>query len=83
MSAPSTSINLTASDGDAGNEFGYSVAIDGDTLVVGAYKDNNANGDRSGSTYIFIRSGTNWREEAKLTASDGAANDWFGKDVAI
>jgi hypothetical protein len=73
---------LTASDGAAGNQFGREVAISDDTVVVGAKWDDN-NGDHIGSAYVFIRSGTTWTEQAKLTANDGAADDWFGESVAI
>jgi hypothetical protein len=73
---------LTASDGTAKDNFGWSVSISGDYAVVGAPADDN-NGTDSGSAYIFKRSGTSWREQVKLTASDGAAGDWFGWSVSI
>jgi FG-GAP repeat len=73
---------LTASDGAAGDRFGGSVAVSGDTVVVGAFRDDDA-GDNSGSAYVFVGSGSSWTEEAKLTASDGAAGDGFGDSVAI
>jgi len=73
---------LTASDGAAGEHFGGSVSIDGDTVVIGARHDDD-NGTSSGSAYIYTRSGSMWTEEAKLTASDGAVDDWFGDSVAI
>jgi hypothetical protein len=75
---------LTASDGAEGDRFGISVAINGDTAVVGAYLDDvGANSTDQGSAYVFTRSGTNWMEQAKLTASDGAAEDDFGISAAI
>ena len=73
---------LTASDGAADDQFGISVAIAGDTIVVGAYRDDD-NGTDSGSAYVFTRTGTTWTQQAKLTASDGAADDQFGSSVAI
>ena len=73
---------LTASDGAASDRFGISVAISGDHAIVGAYLDSD-NGEASGSAYVFRRSGDNWTEVAKLTASDGAANDFFGYSVGI
>jgi hypothetical protein len=73
---------LTASDGAAGDRFGYSVSISGDYAIVGAYLDDD-NGSSSGSAYILKRDGTNWSEEAKLTASDGAGSDRFGNSVSI
>jgi hypothetical protein len=76
---------LTASDGTGGDYFGYSVAISGDTVVVGAYLDDDQ-GDASGSAYVFARNqdgADNWGRLAKLTARDGAADDYFGYSVAI
>ncbi len=74
---------LTASDGAPTDFFGCAVAIAGDTVVVGAYRDNTAGGSDAGSAYIFKRSGTAWAQQAKLTAADGAAGDLFGCSVAI
>ncbi|MBT3362749.1 MAG: hypothetical protein HN929_03190 [Chloroflexi bacterium] len=75
---------LQSSDGMWDDKFGYSVAISGDTLVVGAYADDEDTYTlNSGSVYIFTRSGTTWTEQAKLTDSEGAANDYFGYSVAI
>ena len=73
---------LVANDGAAGDYFGYSVALDGDTLVVGAYGDNDK-GSYSGSVYVFVRSGTTWSQQQKLVANDGAAQDEFGDSVAL
>jgi MYXO-CTERM domain-containing protein len=72
---------LTASDGAAGDRFGYSVAVSGGTVVVGARLDDD-NGSRSGSAYLFEDSGSGW-VETKLTASDGGASDEFGGSVAV
>jgi hypothetical protein len=77
---------LTASDGAALDQFGYSVAIWGDTVVVGADGDDIGSNAGQGSAYLFVRNqgGTNnWGQIIKLTASDGAADDWFGHSVAI
>ena len=73
---------LLPSDGAAGDHFGISVSISGDYALVGAYWDDD-NGDRSGSAYVFKRSGTSWAQEAKLLPSDGAAGDGFGFSVSI
>ena len=73
---------LTSSDGVSKDWFGYSVAISGNTIVVGAYGDDD-NGDASGSAYVFQLTNKSWSEVAKLTSSDGAASDWFGASVAI
>ena len=76
---------LTATDGDDGDVFGYSVAVAGDTVVVGAYGDDDA-GSASGSVYVFTEPAGGWASASgniKLTASDGAASDWFGRSVAV
>ena len=72
---------LTASDGSNQDDFGTSVSISGDTIVVGA------TGDGGGSAYVFVKPGGGWsvssKENAKLTASDGAGSDYFGYSVAV
>ena len=73
---------LTASDGAYADYFGISVAVDGDTAVIGAIADDD-NGNNSGSAYVFTRSGATWTQQAKLRASDGAADDQFGVSVAV
>ncbi|UCC23630.1 MAG: right-handed parallel beta-helix repeat-containing protein, partial [Planctomycetota bacterium] len=73
---------LTASDGAAEDRFGLKVSISGEYCVIGAYGDDDR-GDYSGSAYIFKRDGTSWTEQTKLTASDGAASDYFGARVSI
>jgi hypothetical protein len=74
---------LTAADGAAIDYFGVSVAVDGDTAVIGAWLDDDK-GSNSGSAYVFVRAadGT-WSQQAKLTAADGAADDWFGESVSV
>jgi len=74
---------LTASDGAANDEFGWSVALSGDTALVGAWKDNIDANAKQGSVYVFTRSGSTWNQQAKLTASDGAAGDQFGTSLAL
>ena len=77
-------IKLTASDAEADDSFGSSVAISSDYAIVGAYyDDDDVNSQASGSAYIFKRSDTSWLEQAKLTASDAAAGDRFGSSVSI
>ena len=62
-----------------GSQFGISVAIAGDTVVVGDYIDGG-----NGAVYIFRTSdGVTYGQVAKLTASDAALNDNFGRSVAI
>ncbi len=70
---------LTAADGAASDLFGYSVALSGDSALVGSYGDNGG----QGSAYVFTRNGTTWSQQAQLAASDGAADDQFGHSVAL
>ncbi len=74
---------LEASDASADDFFGDSVAISGETVVVGAHGDDGAAGFDQGSAYVFVRSGGVWSEQQKLEASDAAALDSFGWSVAI
>ncbi len=74
---------LTAAGGAAADEFGYSVAISGDTAIVGANSDDVGASIDQGSVYVFTRSGTTWSQQAQLTATSGAAADYFGGSVAI
>jgi uncharacterized repeat protein (TIGR01451 family) len=73
---------LFASDGATNDQFGYSVSVSGDTLVVGAYGHDTAPG-QTGAAYVFVRSGTTWSEQQKLLASDGSDVDYFGWAVSI
>jgi len=69
---------LTAADADDFDYFGYAVALSGSTALVGAYQDD---GTSTGSAYLFdVTTGS---QLAKLTASDAAAGDQFGRYVAI
>ncbi len=82
--ATHTEIKLTATDAAASDNFGYSVAIAGNTIVVGAYGDDD-DGSYSGSAYVFRTSdgGATYDQVVKLTASDAASGDYFGWSVAI
>ena len=73
---------LIASDASLSNQFGSSIAISGDTAIIGAMGDNTS-GVASGAAYIFQREAAGWREVVKLTASDAAENDLFGFSVGI
>jgi uncharacterized repeat protein (TIGR01451 family) len=75
--------HLTASDGAPDDQFGWSVDIDADTIVVGAVEDDGPGGANQGSAYVFVRSGSLWSEQQKLVAPDGAANDELAESVAI
>ncbi len=74
---------LTASDGTSDDYFGISVSISGDYAIVGAQGKDVGSNSYQGQVYIFYRSGTSWTEQDIITASDGAAYDLFGCDVAI
>ncbi len=67
---------------DAEPCFGFAVALLGDTAIVGAPCEADA-GTNFGSAYVFVRQGTTWSEQAKLTASDAAPQGQFGSSVAI
>jgi cysteine-rich repeat protein len=73
---------LLASDGEEGDQFGVSVALDGDTAVIGAWEDDD-NGNDAGSAHLFTRTGDVWTEQTKMLASDGQAGDQFGASVAL
>ncbi len=72
-----------ANDPGNGDNFGISVAIDGDTALAGAEYDDGTAGTNQGSAYVFVRSGSNWVQQAKLLANDAMANDLFGVSVAV
>jgi hypothetical protein len=74
---------LLASDKDGGDLFGWSVALDGDTAVIGAYLNDGGSTLNSGAAYVFTRSGGVWTEQAKLLASDKDRIDFFGRSVAL
>lgn len=73
---------IAASDGAAGDDFGESVALNGDTIIIGAHRANSF----AGSAYLFLRNqggANNWGETKKLTAGVGAGSDLFGYSVSI
>ncbi len=77
---------LTASDGYVGDDFGASVAISGSTVVIGAPYASIGSDFQQGAAYVFVQPGggwTNMTQTAKLTSSDGSANDIFGNAVAV
>ncbi len=85
---------LKASNTGAGDRFGSSLALSGNTLAIGAYLEDSAatgiNGDQtdnaasnSGAVYVFRRSGASWAQEAYLKASNTGANDRFGNSMAL
>src|SRR5205814_707528 len=85
---------LKASNTGTGDRFGTSVAVSGDTVVVGAIFEDGAavgvDGDASsnaaanaGAAYVFVRSGTTWSQQAYLKASNTSAGMAFGTRAAI
>lgn len=76
---------LTASDAAAVDEFGRLLSVSDNTVLISSYRDDD-NGSESGSVYVFQRNfggPDNWGEFQKLTASDGAADDYFGASVGV
>jgi hypothetical protein len=73
---------LNASDGAPGDLFGYAVALDGDTAVVGA-KDDTVDYQQQGSAYVFTRSGTTWNQQVQLVASDAGMVERFGSNTGV
>ncbi len=73
---------LTAADATAGDRFGYSLFLKGNTLAIGAYNDDDGGID-SGSAYIFHQQDDNsWIQTKKITAPDAAELDWFGYSIS-
>jgi hypothetical protein len=70
---------LLASDGAANDEFGDSVAVSGNTAVIGAPDKASY----QGAAYVFTRSNAVWGQQQELLASDGTAYDLFGNSVAV
>jgi hypothetical protein len=74
---------LTASDGAAGDLFGYAVALEGDTLVVSARQRAVDGIENAGAVYVFTRSGGAWTQSAELTAPHPVSDGWFGQAVCL
>jgi hypothetical protein len=88
---------IKAPNAEAGDQFGLRVSISGDTIVVGAYFEdsnqttitngNTASGDNSaanaGAAYVFVRSGTNWSQQAYIKAPNAETGDLFGSNISI
>ncbi|OQX27912.1 MAG: hypothetical protein BWK80_03000 [Desulfobacteraceae bacterium IS3] len=72
---------LTASDGMSHNYFGCCVSVSGDCAAVGAF-NNKGTAFGTGSVYVFRHSAAGWLQQAKLSADDGAENDYFGYAVS-
>ena len=88
---------IKGSNTESGDNFGYSIAISGDTLAVGATgEDSKATGTQAslieqsdnslpnaGAAYVFTRSGTDWSQQAYIKASNSGTNDVFGWSLAL
>jgi hypothetical protein len=77
---------LTASDGAAGDQLGWSVSISGNTIVAGAPNATVGGNQHQGAAYVFVEPSGGWvdmTQTAKLTASDGASQDSLGFSVSI
>lgn len=88
---------IKAPNAESGDSFGISVAIDNDTLVVGAMSEDSGqsnitngssassdnNAVNAGAAYVFRRTGTTWAQEAYLKSSNAQSGDSFGISVGI
>jgi predicted outer membrane repeat protein len=81
---------LKAANAASGDAFGQSVALDGDTIVVGAIGEDSSGSDpannsaeTAGAAYVFVRTGSTWTQQAYLKAANVASYDTFGAAVAI
>ncbi len=73
---------INASDGEENDMFGQSISYNGNVILIGVPKDDDA-GSGSGSAYVFRYDGFEWIEEEKLLASDGVEGDRFGSSVSL
>ncbi len=90
---PQQQAYLKASNAGGDDNFGGSVAVDGDTVVVGAIHEygssttvngpDNNDAFQTGAAYVFTRSGSTWRQQAYLKANNAGSNDFFGESVAV
>jgi len=74
---------LVGVDTGAGDRFGMSVALSGDTALVGAFWHTGPGGSGSGAAYVFVYDGQNWTQQAKLVANDSMTGDSFGLAVGL
>ena len=79
----SAQATLTAADGAASDQFGFSISLSGDTLAVGVPYDDVGSNVFQGSVRAFIRSGTSWSAQATLTYFYGSASDQFGYSISL
>jgi PKD repeat protein len=87
--SPSQVSKLTPDDGDKMDRFGWQIAVDGSTAIVGAVSDEDPNGTSgeelggAGSAYVFTEVDGEWNQQAKLAPDDGDSRDAFGESIAI
>jgi hypothetical protein len=85
---------LRAPNADGGDLFGISVAVSGNVVAIGAWREDGAaptastaslNNDISGAgaAYVFVHDGAHWRERAYLKAHNPGAGDWLGWSVGL
>ncbi len=74
---------LSANDGAAQDLFGYAVALENNTLVIGAKNAKAGANATQGAAYVFSTAGDLWTQSQRLTGHDGAAGDQFGVSVAL
>jgi hypothetical protein len=77
-----TQAKVVADTSQVKDFFGTSVSLDGNRVLIGAYKDDDRGTD-SGAVYLFDYDGSAWTQRAKLTAADGADDDYFGISVSL
>lgn len=75
--------HVFAADGAAYDRFGFSCSVSGDMAIVGAFQDDRAGVTGTGSAYVFVRSGSDWTQQAHLFAPDSTQYDQFGFKVGI
>ena len=74
---------LVANNGAANDQFGFSVALDGNTALVGAPTDDVGANQAQGTAYVFVRNGSFWTQEQQLISGNGSESDTFGNSVAL
>jgi uncharacterized protein (TIGR03437 family) len=77
---------LTAGEGGPTDSFGVSLALDGDTLLVGSPSDSAGNHFNQGATYVYVASSTTprtWSLQKRIVLADGVGGDRFGISVAL
>lgn len=74
---------LSGSVSAAGDNFGFSVSVSGDTVVASAPNEDVDGKENQGAAYVFARKGRTWRQQVRLTADDGVKDDLFGRSAAV